>query len=112
MDAMTPILAPAVIGILGGGQLGRMLALAARAMGYRIAVLDPDPDCPAASVADRVVIGSYDDVGAALRLADRSAVVTYELERVAAEDVAAIETRLPVRPGHGPLTVTQDRLAE
>src|SRR5512147_1059931 len=107
-----PILPPAVIGILGGGQLGRMLALAARAMGYRVAVLDPDPDCPAASVADRVVVGSYDDVGAALRLADRSAVVTYELEHVASDVVAALEARLPVRPGHRPLTVTQDRLAE
>jgi 5-(carboxyamino)imidazole ribonucleotide synthase len=112
MDSSAPILPPAVIGILGGGQLGRMLALAARAMGYRIAVLDPDPDCPAAAVAERVVVGSYDDVGAALRLADRSAVVTYELEHVAAEVVAALETRLPVRPGHRPLTVTQDRLAE
>ncbi len=112
VDDPAPILPPAVIGILGGGQLGRMLALAARPMGYRIAVLDPDPDCPAASVADRVVFGSYDDVGAALRLADRSEVVTYELEHVAAEVVAALEARLPVRPGHGPLTVTQDRLAE
>ena len=112
VDDPTPILPPAVIGILGGGQLGRMLALAARAMGYRIAVLDPDPDCPAASVADRVVVGSYDDVGAALRLADRSAVVTYELEHVAAGVVEALEARLPVRPGHRPLTVTQDRLAE
>ena len=89
-----------------------MLALAARAMGYRIAILDPDPDCPAASVADVVVIGSYDDVGAALRLADASDVVTYELEHVAAEVVEALEARLPVRPGHGPLVVTQDRLAE
>jgi 5-(carboxyamino)imidazole ribonucleotide synthase len=112
MDETMPILPPAVIGIVGGGQLGRMLALAARAMGYRIAVLDPDPDCPAASVADRVVVGSYDDVGAAQRLADRSAVVTYELEHVAADVVAALEARLPVRPGHRPLTVTQDRLAE
>ncbi len=112
METSSPILPPATIGILGGGQLGRMLALAGRAMGYRIAVLDPDPDCPAASVADHVVVGSYEDVGAALRLADRSAVVTYELEHVAADVVAALETRLPVRPGHRPLTVTQDRLAE
>jgi 5-(carboxyamino)imidazole ribonucleotide synthase len=112
MDSSAPILPPAVIGILGGGQLGRMLGFAARATGYRVAVLDPDPDCPAASVADRVVVGSYDDVGAALRLADRSAVVTYELEHVAADVVAALEARLPVRPGHRPLTVTQDRLAE
>jgi 5-(carboxyamino)imidazole ribonucleotide synthase len=112
VDDPTPILPPAVIGILGGGQLGRMLALAARAMGYRIAVLDPDPHCPAASVADRVMVGSYDDVVAALQLADRCQVVTYELEHVAAEVVEALEARLPVRPGHRPLTVTQDRLAE
>lgn len=89
-----------------------MLALAARAMGYRIWVLDPDPDCPAAAVADRVVVGSYDDVDAALRLAAGVEVVTYELEHVAAEVVAAVAERRPVRPGHLPLTVTQDRLAE
>jgi 5-(carboxyamino)imidazole ribonucleotide synthase len=107
-----PIAPPAVIGILGGGQLGRMLAMAARAMGYRVAVLDPDPDCAAAAIADEVVIGSYDDVGAAMRLADLSDVVTYELEHVAAEVVELLETRIPVRPGRGPLVVTQDRLAE
>lgn len=89
-----------------------MLALAARAMGYRIWVLDPDPDCPAASVADRVIVGSYDDLDAALRLATGVEVVTYELEHVAADVVEVLEARLPVRPGHGPLTVTQDRLAE
>ena len=112
VDAPPPIEPPAVIGILGGGQLGRMLGSAARAMGYRVAILDPDPDCPAAAVADRVVIGTYDDVGAALRLADASDVVTYELEHIAAEVVEALETRLPVRPGRRPLLVTQDRLAE
>jgi 5-(carboxyamino)imidazole ribonucleotide synthase len=112
VDAPDPIAPPAVIGILGGGQLGRMLAMAARAMGYRVAVLDPDPGCPAASVVDRVVIGSYDDLAAAMLLADVSDVVTYELEHVAAEVVEALETRVPVRPGRGPLVVTQDRLAE
>ena len=111
-SATAPVAPPAVIGILGGGQLGRMLAIAARSMGYRVAVLDPDPDCPAASVADVVVIGAYDDVGAALRLADLSDVVTYELEHVAADVVELLETRVPVRPGRGPLVITQDRLAE
>ena len=109
---MSPIEPPAVIGILGGGQLGRMLGIAARSMGYSLAVLDPDPECPAAAVADLVIIGSYEDVDAALRLAEISAVVTYELEHVGAEVVAALETRLPVRPGRRPLVVTQDRLAE
>ena len=112
MGPQPPIAPPAVIGILGGGQLGRMLGGAAHAMGYRVAVLDPDPDCPAAAVADRLVIGSYDDVGAALRLAECSAVVTYELEHVAAAVVTAVEAVVPVRPGSLPLLVTQDRLTE
>jgi 5-(carboxyamino)imidazole ribonucleotide synthase len=107
-----PITPPATIGILGGGQLGRMIGLAARAMGYRIVVLDPDPECPAASIADRVVVSTYDDVGAALRLADWSDVVTYELEHVATEVVDAIDAVRPVRPGRLPLHVTQDRIAE
>ena len=110
--AIEPIEPPATIGILGGGQLGRMLGIAARAMGYRVAVLDPDPGCPAAAIADLVIVGGYDDVDAALRLADISDVVTYELEHVAAAVVAAVEGRVPVRPGRGPLLVTQDRLAE
>jgi 5-(carboxyamino)imidazole ribonucleotide synthase len=109
---LAPIAPPAVIGILGGGQLGRMLAMAARAMGYRVAVLDPDAGCPAASVAETVIVGTYDDVAAALRLAEISDVVTYELEHIAAEVVEAVAARVPVRPGHGPLLVTQDRLAE
>jgi 5-(carboxyamino)imidazole ribonucleotide synthase len=107
-----PIAPPATIGLLGGGQLGRMLAQAARTMGYRIEVLDPDPDCPAAAFADRVVVASYDDVGAAIRLATRSDVVTYELEHVAVEVVDAVDAIVPVRPGRVPLLVTQDRLAE
>jgi 5-(carboxyamino)imidazole ribonucleotide synthase len=108
----SPILPPAAIGILGGGQLGRMLALAARAMGYRIRVLDPDPDCPASTIADEVVVGGYDDVDAALRLAADVEVVTYELEHIAAPLVEAVAALRPVRPGHLPLRVTQDRLAE
>ena len=107
-----PIEPPATIGILGGGQLGRMLGMAARAMGYRVAVLDPDAGCPAAAIADLVIVGGYDDVDAALRLAEVSDVVTYELEHVAAAVVEAVEARVPVRPGRGPLLVTQDRLAE
>jgi 5-(carboxyamino)imidazole ribonucleotide synthase len=107
------ILPPATIGILGGGQLGRMLALAAREMGYRIAVLDPDEHCPAASVADRLVIGTYDDLDAARRLADGCAVVTYELEHVSAPLVSAIDaSKIAMRPGPYPLKMTQDRLAE
>ena len=112
MALQPPIEPPATIGILGGGQLGRMLGMAARSMGYRVAVLDPDPECPAAGIADLVIVGGYNDVEAALRLADASDVVTYELEHVAAAVVEAVETRVPVRPGRRPLLVTQDRLAE
>ena len=110
--SLPPIAPPATIGILGGGQLGRMLALAARAMGYRIAVMDPDPDCPTAALADRQVVAGYDDVGGALRLAAFSDVVTYELEHVAAAVVDAVAAAVPVRPGRLPLIVTQDRIAE
>ena len=106
------ILPPATIGIIGGGQLGRMLALAARAMGYRIAVMDPDPDCPSASVADQVILGTYDDVVAAKRLAGMSAVVTYELEHVAVAVGRATAAIRPLRPSVRALGVAQDRLAE
>ncbi len=107
-----PIVPPATIGILGGGQLGRMLALAARAMGYRIVIMDPDPTCPAAAIADRMVVAGYDDVGGAIRLASWSDVVTYELEHVAVAVIDAVDAIVSVRPGRLPLRVTQDRIAE
>ena len=108
-----PIPPGATIGILGGGQLGRMLGFAARAMGYRVAVLDPDPDCPAAAIADRVVPAAYDSAEGALALAKGAAVVTYELEHVDAALVDAVESAgVPVRPGAHALRMTQDRLAE
>ena len=110
--SLPSIAPPATIGILGGGQLGRMLALAARSMGYRIAVMDPDPDCPTAALADSQVVAGYDDVGGALRLAAASDVVTYELEHVAVGVVDALDGVVPVRPGRLPLLVTQDRIAE
>jgi 5-(carboxyamino)imidazole ribonucleotide synthase len=109
----SPILPPVTIGILGGGQLGRMLGYAARALGYGIRVLDPDAACPASVVADHVEVGGYDDLDAALRLARDCGVVTYELEHVAPGIVDAIEALdVPVRPGARALRVTQDRLAE
>ncbi|MCI0344279.1 MAG: 5-(carboxyamino)imidazole ribonucleotide synthase [Chloroflexi bacterium] len=107
-----PILPPATIAILGGGQLGRMLGLAARALGYRIAVLDPDPDCPAAAIADRVEIGAYDDLAAAKRLAAGSAIATYELEHISANLADQLDEEIQLRPGNYPLRVAQDRLAE
>jgi 5-(carboxyamino)imidazole ribonucleotide synthase len=111
--APPPISPPATIGILGGGQLGRMLALSAREMGYRVAVLDPDPNAPAASVADRIEVATYDDVEAAKRLAAECSVITYELEHVGQAVVDALDDRRrPIRPGPYPLKLTADRLAE
>jgi len=109
----SPLIAPgSTIGILGGGQLGRMLILAGRPLGYRFVILDPDPACPAAGLADRQFVARYDDREAALDLARASDVVTYELEHVSAEVVAAIAAERPVRPGLHALRTTQDRLAE
>jgi 5-(carboxyamino)imidazole ribonucleotide synthase len=117
--AEPPIPAGSTIGILGGGQLGRMLAIAARQLGYRVAVLDPDPDCPAGRVADRLVVAGYDDVAAAVELGKVAAVVTCELEHIAHELVAAADAiltpagaLLPVRPGVMAVATTQDRLLE
>jgi 5-(carboxyamino)imidazole ribonucleotide synthase len=107
-----PLLPPATIGILGGGQLGRMLGLAARELGYRIAVLDPDPACPAAAVADRVVVGRYDNVEAALELGAGVDVVTVELEHVGFRVMGALDSVLPVRPGVFGVFVTGHRLEE
>jgi 5-(carboxyamino)imidazole ribonucleotide synthase len=101
-----------MIGVLGGGQLGRMLGFAARAMGYRLVVLDPDPGCPASAVADEVIVARYDDVEAARRLGAAADVVTYELEHVGLQAAAAAGEGAPLRPGLDALRATQDRLAE
>jgi len=82
------ILPGATIGILGGGQLGRMTAMAARSLGYDVAVLDPDPGCAAGIFASRRVTAPFDDSSAAAELARGSAVVTYEIEKIA---LAAVE---------------------
>ncbi len=100
------------IGVLGGGQLGRMLALAARSMGYRVAVLDPDSSCAASPVADRVVAARFDDAVAASSLAQGCDVVTVETERVAQDALAAAATKAPTRPGGHVLALAQDRRVE
>ena len=111
--APPPIAPPSTIGILGGGQLGRMLGFAAREMGYRIVALDPDPDAPIMGVADHLEVGPYDDIAAAKRMADGCSVITYELEHVGQQVVAALEDRKrPIRPGPYPLKLTADRVAE
>jgi 5-(carboxyamino)imidazole ribonucleotide synthase len=100
------------VGILGGGQLGRMLALAARRMGYRVRVFASSADSPAGQVADQEVVASYDDAEAARRFARDVDVVTLEFENVAAEVLEAAESVAPVRPGVRALHTTQSRLRE
>ncbi len=97
------------IGVLGGGQLGRMMALAARRMGYRIVVLDPSARCPTGQVADGVVIGALDDDDAAMELAQQVDVVTLDTEHVPYGLLERIETITPVRPGSHVLRTIQDR---
>ncbi len=100
------------IGIFGGGQLGRMLALAARPMDYRTVSLDPAIDCPASQVTDHHVAASYDDLDAARVLAEQSDVVTYEFENVDAKAIEYISQMTPVYPSPSVLRVCQDREIE
>ena len=100
------------IGIIGGGQLGRMLAMAAARLGYRTIVLEPQPDCPAAQVANAQIAAAYDDEAALERLAADCAVVTYEFENVPVTAAEALAGRLPVHPPPRALEVSQDRLTE
>ena len=106
---MAAILPPASIGILGGGQLGRMTALAARSLGYRVQVLDPDADCAARPVVDRVVVARFDDVDGARVLARASDVVTIEIEQIAPAALEAALELVPVRPGAELLRIVQHR---
>jgi 5-(carboxyamino)imidazole ribonucleotide synthase len=102
----------AVIGILGGGQLGRMLAMAAARLGLRTHVFEPTTDCPAAQVCNRVTTASYDDSAALSAFAGAVDVVTYEFENVPAEALDLIGGLRPIRPGRQALATAQDRLAE
>jgi len=101
------------IGILGGGQLGRMLTLEAKRMGFRVVTLEPLPNSPCGQVADEQIVAAYDDLRAIGELGARSDVVTYEFENIPLESVLALEAdRRLVRPDSSVLRVTQDRLLE
>jgi 5-(carboxyamino)imidazole ribonucleotide synthase len=106
------LLPGATIGVLGGGQLGRMMAVVARQMGYRIVVLDPSPRCPTAQVSDGVVVGALDDLDAARHLARQVDVITLDTEHVPADLLAELEAIAPVRPGASVLRTIQDRLVQ
>jgi 5-(carboxyamino)imidazole ribonucleotide synthase len=107
-----PILPGRTVGILGGGQLGRMFAIEARRMGYRVHSLDPTMDCPAGQVADVEVVAAYDDLDAARRFAAGVDVVTFEFENIPAETLRVIAETRPVHPSPEVLHVCRHRLRE
>lgn len=106
------ILPPQTIGIIGGGQLGRMMAIAAKYMGYKVAVLDPTPNCPTAQVADQQITAPYDDMNGIKKLSELSDVVTYEFENVDLDAAGYIEQQGKLPQGAYPLEVTQNREKE
>lgn len=106
------ILPPATLGMLGGGQLGRFFVAAAHEMGYKVWVLDPDPNSPAGLIADRHLQAAYDDYAALDVLAEGCAAVTTEFENVPADTLDYLAKFVPVRPGASAVAVCQNRIAE
>jgi len=107
-----PLVPGSWIGIVGGGQLGRMLAMSAQTMGYRVCILDADPDGPAAQVADDQVIAPVSSLAGATELARRVSVVTYEFENIEPAAVEAAEAVRPVYPSSKVLRISQHRIHE
>ena len=98
-----------LLAILGGGQLGRMMAMAARTMGYRVHVMDPERACPASFVVDETIVGRWDDVDAARRLATGADAVTLEIEQIGVDALAEVAKLAPLRPGVVPIRIIQDK---
>jgi len=109
MNALPP---GSTIGIIGGGQLGRMLAIAAARLGYKTVILEPEPDCPAAQAANRQIAAAYADAAALDELAGLADVVTYEFENVPVDATGRLAGQVPVFPPPRALDVSQDRLTE
>jgi 5-(carboxyamino)imidazole ribonucleotide synthase len=112
MPTAKPLAPGATIGILGGGQLGRMLALAAAQFGYRVHVFCPEPDSPASQVAARTTVADYGDTAALEAFAKSVDVVTYEFENVPAATALFLERHTRVRPSWRALDTAQDRIKE
>jgi 5-(carboxyamino)imidazole ribonucleotide synthase len=98
-----------LIAILGGGQLGRMTAMAARTMGYRVRVMDPEAACPASFVVDETIVGPWDDAQAARRLATGADAVTLEIEQIGIDALSEVAALAPLRPGVEPVRIIQDK---
>jgi len=98
-----------LLAILGGGQLGRMTAIAARTMGYRVRVMDPEARCPASFVVDETIVGKWDDVEAARRLAMGADAVTLEIEQIGVDALNEVARIAPLRPGVEAIRIIQDK---
>lgn len=109
---MKHILPSSTLGILGGGQLGRMFTLAAHAMGYQVAVLDPDPESPAGLIADHHIRTQYDDYSGLDRLAGLCSAVTTEFENVPADSLRYLAGKVRVSPDADCVFIAQDRIRE
>ncbi len=107
-----PLPQGATIGILGGGQLGRMLAVAAARLGYKTCIFEPGGDCPASHVANYHFQADYDDADALTRFAQSADVVTFEFENIPTTALDLIEAHMPIHPGRQALATSQDRLDE
>lgn len=109
---MKVILPGATIGMLGGGQLGRMTGMAARSLGYDVHVLDPDPDCPARAIASRIITARFDAADAAADLARHCDVVTLEIEQIARPALEAVAQFAPLHPRPEAIYTVQDRIRQ
>lgn len=112
MAARKPILPPAMLGILGGGQLGRMFTVAAKTMGYRVTVLDPDAHAPAADFADVHLCAAFNDHAALREMAETCAAITTEFENVNADSMRWLAQHVPVSPSGDCVAIAQDRIQE
>lgn len=106
------ILPGSTIGMIGGGQLGRMFVIAARTMGYEVVVLDPDPHSPGGGMASEHIHADYDDTAALDRMAESCEVITTEFENIPASSLQYLATRRPVHPSARALSIAQDRILE
>ncbi len=107
-----PLPTGATIGILGGGQLGRMLSVAASRLGFRTHIYEPGPNPPAGDVAAQVTTAAYDDLDALRAFASAVDVITYEFENVPTAALDTLEAIRPIRPNRRALAISQDRIAE
>lgn len=108
----TPLATGATIGIIGGGQLGRMLSVAASRLGFKSHIFEPGANPPAGQVADKVTTAGYDDEAALRAFAESVDVITYEFENIPTEALDIVEAIRPVHPRREALRVSQDRLTE